>query len=195
MTGDEARKRLAEIQVGEFRKLQTLAREIGADARKPVSTLADVWRSGNASEQEKAETVLADLGELAVRPWLSVAGAVGGDRGARAALQASRAYREAQQRLLQKLQQMMESPAPVPPPPAAGQTEEKEPPSRECDEAYLFARRLLKADDPERLRPLLRKEFLFMPAPKRDAEIASYRRTGEWAVLVEGEASEPQGKP
>jgi hypothetical protein len=185
MTGDEALKRLSEIEAAEFKKLQGLARDIATDARKPATALTGAWAAGQASDQQKAETVLADLGELAVRPWILAGQAVA----------AGRAYLGSQQRIVEKLTGMFESQAPVPPPPAAGQTEEKEPPSRECDEAYLFARRLLKADDPEELRALLRKEFLFMPAAKRDAEIASFRKTGKWAALLEDATNEPQNKP
>ena len=47
MTGDEARKRLSKIQAGEFRKLQTLAREIATDAGKPVTALTGVWATGS----------------------------------------------------------------------------------------------------------------------------------------------------
>jgi hypothetical protein len=195
MTGDEALKRLSEIKAAEFKQLQGLARDIAADARKPVAALTSVWATGAASDQQKAEAVLADLGELAVRPWIEVGSTASGERGARAVAEAGRAYLESQQRIVQKLTGMLDSQAPVPPPPAAGQTEEKEPPSRECDEAYLFLRQLLKADDPEELRSQLRKEFLFMPAAKRDAEIASYRKTAKWAALLEDVANEPQNKP
>jgi hypothetical protein len=195
MTGDEARKRLDKIDAAEFKKLQGLSREIAADARKPLTALTGVWATGADSDQQKAETVLADLGELSVRPWMHVGQAVGGERGPRAIVEAGRAYLESQQRIVQKLTGMLDSQAPVPPPPGAGKTEEKEPPSRECDEAYLFLRRLLKADDPDELRPLLRKEFLFLPAAKRDAEIANYRQTGKWAALLEDVTNEPPNKP
>ena len=61
MTGEEARRRLSEIQTGEYRKLAALARQICEESRKPVSTLANVWASGPESDQRKAETVLTAI--------------------------------------------------------------------------------------------------------------------------------------
>jgi len=196
MTGDEARRRLSEIQTGEYRKLAALARQIRDESRKPVSTLAGAWASGTASDQRKAETVLTALGELTVESWLSTGRSMTGQRKTRCVMQAGLAYLSAAEHVFQKLNRLMESKAPVPGVPLAGRTEEKELSSRECDEAYLLARRLLKADEPEWIHPVIRKEFLLMPVAKRDTEIANYRKTGRWTPLATTEAAGvPEGEP
>jgi hypothetical protein len=53
----------------------------------------------------------------------------------------------------------------------------------------------LKADESELVHLLARREFLLMSPAERDAEIASYRKTGRWAALVEFDPEEMEEAP
>ena len=190
MTGEQALMRLSEIEPAEFRKLQALADQIYSDSRRAPQALINLWRSGAASEAPKVETVLSAMRELAVGPWLEASESIGGEQLARALAQANRAYLAAVERVRATLDQMMQGKTPMPPPPGAGMTEEKELPSRECDEGYLFARTLLKTDESDLVHMLVRRRFLLMDERRRDTEIANYSKTGKWAALVE---HDPEG--
>lgn len=126
----------------------------------------------------------SQLSEPAVEAWLVPANE-GGERGPRALAQAVQTAAAAQRRVLQALQRIMDSKLPIPRSPSAGRTEERELPSRECDEAYLLARWLMKTDDPPLERALTRKRFLSMVPAQRDSIIANYRKTGQWTALTE----------
>ena len=185
MTGDEVRRLLSEIEPDDTRQLTALARRIVHDASQSAASLTHVWASASTSDRQKAQTVLETLRELAVDPWLSVGAAGHGSRDVEAALQACRAYLAAQEDLLQRLGAMMDVTTRVPPREMEGPVEEEEQPSRECDEAYLLVRRLLRVDESVLIRTLNRELFLSLPPSKRDAEISNFKKTGHWAVFVE----------
>lgn len=186
MTGDEAVRQLAEIPEGEFRGLARLAQRISDDSRKPPQTLTGLWQSGSAAERAKAGAVLEHVGAISVPALFRLGDSAAGERRAHAVTQAARAYTQASTAAMTKLTRMMESKAPMPLPSSTGPPpEEKELPSRECDEGYLLARRLLNVEDAELDRSLLRKQFLLMEKTERDNEIDRFRRTGKWSRIVD----------
>lgn len=195
MTGDEIRKRLSEIEASECRKLSELAAKIASDSREPVRRLIHSAAQGSDTEWKKVENLLDELRELAVAPCLSARAAGSGERRLLTTTAAARAYLAAQEQVIAKLKRMMESKTTMPPPPASGMTEEKELPSRECDEAYLLARELLKAEDSDLVQLLARREFLLKSPAQRDEEIAKYRKTGKWTPLVEQDPEEAEDLP
>jgi hypothetical protein len=93
-------------------------------------------------------------------------------------------------RALDTLDEVMDSKTSVPIPPERVPEEEKEQPSRECDEAYLLMRSLLKGDESELADDLARRRFLMEEPATRDAEIANYRKTGKWMRLVDYDPEE-----
>ena len=191
MTGSEALARFSEIPPSEFRKLGKLARRIRTDARYAARHLCESWGAGSEPEDRKTETVAVALGELSVAPCLARSKELSGELRVRAAALAAGSYFSAQDRLLAKLNRMMESKTTMPPSPAAGMSEEEELPSRECDEAYLLARELLNVEDSELVRVLLRQEFLSLEKKERDNEIARHRKTGKWGKVVDRGPEEP----
>jgi hypothetical protein len=65
--------------------------------------------------------------------------------------------------------------------------EEKEQPSRECDEGYLLLRQLLKADESEAAHAYVRRNFLDQTEAEADATINRYRTKGRWDDLMSDE--------
>ncbi len=188
MTPDQAMRRLSEIEPGRFAQLSRLAAEIAKAPRDAASAVARMWASGSPAERAKAAAVLVGLRERSLQPLLPPETAEdGGQRLARLQVAAD-AYLAARGRAIRSLSVMMASKAPLPPVPGAGKTEEKEPDSRECDEAYLATRRLLKTDDTQMTHQRVRRAFLQNPRGQRDAEIGHFRDTGKWKFSV---AEEP----
>ncbi len=184
MTAEEALRRLSLIAKGETGKLRALAQEISADSKRPTDALANLWSYAGGRDLKKVEVVLEELGLPGVPALLALRKPA---PAARASLQAARALSTTQGRIAARLRQMLDSRLPMPPSPSAGQAEEREPQSRECDEAYLMARQLLKGDDSDRERFRMRRTFLLMPEAERDAEIAKYQSSGWWSALMEDE--------
>ncbi|HEY3244335.1 MAG TPA: hypothetical protein VGM03_13395 [Phycisphaerae bacterium] len=184
MTAEQVRRELSQIKIGDIRALSALAQRISAEVRQPAAVLMDLWKSAGPEEQRKSEAVLGQLAEPAVEAWLVTASA-GGERGARALAQAVQTSAAAQRRILHALQGMLDSKLPMPRSPSAGQTEERELSSRECDEAYLLTRWLMKTDEPALERALARKRFLSLVPAQRDSAIAAYRKNGQWMALAD----------
>jgi hypothetical protein len=195
MTGDQARARLSEIEPTAYRELHELARRIRADAREPLRRLAALWRAGGDPEEQKAARVLASTRELAVVPWAQVARTTAAARSLEALVQACQTYAAARDDVLAGLSKMMQRKTLMPPPPTAGMTEEKELPSRECDEAYLLARRLSKTDESDLAHILARREFLLLSPTQRDTEIQSVQKSGKWMRLVEQDPEQVRDEP
>ena len=186
MTGEETLRRFAEIAPTEFRKLSDLANLIVEDGRRALPGLIRLWSSDGDSDAAKAEEVLTGMRELAVEPFLSASASAGGESRIRAVAQAGRAYLASSEQVLSKLSRMMESKAPLPAAPQVGPPqEEEELPSRECDEGYLLARKLLNVEDSELVEMLLRQEFLSLEKADRDKEIAGFTKNGKWGRVVD----------
>ena len=183
MTGVQAKERLAELAESEFKKLEALAQQICTESRGPANKLAELWRAGG--ESDKAQPTLTAMGELAVRPWLAASKAGGKQNRLQAMTQGCKAYLAAQQQFMRRLKQMMQSKTAVPLAAPRGPVEEPELPRRECDQAYLWGRQLLKADDGELDCAVIEDEFLRLTEKQRDSEIANYNKTGQWASLAE----------
>jgi hypothetical protein len=186
MTGKEATKRLGACKVDDTDKLDALAADIGSDSREPLSALTGAWARG-AAEQAKAHKVLDALKGLPVAAWLRTAETTGGDRSLPALRAACAAYLQLQERAEKKLVAMLDSKTPVPPPPTFGPQEERRPKTRECDEAYLLLRHLLKADDTDEVRIMSEHLFLHMTDAERDREVRLYKEKQQWSVLAEEE--------
>lgn len=193
MTGNEALRRMSEIKADESRKLTDLAKHIETDVRQPIGEVLGMADQGEESGRRKAEKILVGLGELAVRPLLSADRATG-ERGLKSAALACQATLDAQRRVIERLHLLMQSKSPMPKPPLAGRTEEKESPSRECDEAYLLARWLLKPDESDLVQTLHRKPFLRKTEAQRDALIADYQNKGRWGEIITADDAPPRGK-
>jgi hypothetical protein len=184
MTGKEALKRLGGCPEEDVDKLDALAADIVRDSRDPLSFLVEVW-AASAPEQPKARKVLADLKGLPVAAWLRSAETTTDARSGQALRAACEAYLQFQQRVEQKLVGWLDSKTPVPPPPALGPQERRRPKTRECDEAYLLLRRLLKADQTEPQRILAEHTFLQMTDEERDQEVRLYKEKQQWSELAE----------
>jgi hypothetical protein len=184
MTGSEAVTQLGEIKPQEWEKLDELVSRVRSESQQPLEATSQMWVSGSEG-RAKPKAVLNALEELAIAPWLSASQAVAGQRRLEAVGEACSTYLAFQQKIVEKLATMLDSKTRVPEVPMAGPVEEKDPPSRECDEGYLLSRRLLKADESEAMNEYIRRNFLDQTEAEADAAINRYRKTGQWVELVE----------
>ncbi len=187
MTGDDVRRRLEQAKPEEWQKLNQLAREIDRDARDALTAIARAWATGDDAQRGKSREVLSACDELAIKTWLGTSQDVAGRRGIEALEYAVAAYNGFERRVVERLTGLFDNKSNVPLPVPQRPVEEKELPSRVCDEAYLLIRRLTKSDEPEIVHEMTRREFLRDEAANRDAEIANYRKTAKWRRYVDEE--------
>jgi hypothetical protein len=122
----------------------------------------------------KARLVLDRLGELSVLPWLAASRTLPLTRKLAAITSAYRAYAGLLLPIVAELERMLERKALLRPPELYGPIEEPPPVLRECDEAYVLLRRVLKPEEPWREYVVARSEFSRASEAERDAAIASY---------------------
>lgn len=193
MTGKEALKRLAALKRNEWDKLEALTREIVDQSRAPLEAVGQVWAANSGDERRKAARVLRELEELGIRAWLNRFGQVSATERLEAAEAVIDSYRVVQQRLMDALSPLLEEQAKVPRTQSPEPMEERRPPTRVCDEAYLLLRRLCKADERQRTALETERAFLAQTDRERDDTIGQYRDKQEWTDLL-GDAG-AEGKP
>jgi hypothetical protein len=185
MTGKEALKRLAALKRNEWDKLEALTRDIDSQSRAPLDTLAGVWTSQSADDRRKAARVLCELEELGIRAWLTTFGRIAATQRLEAAEPIIDSYRATQRRMSDSLLPLLDDQTKLPSSNLRQSVEEKRPPMRVCDAAYLLLRQLLKAD--ERQMTALQSEaaFLKLTDLQRDREIKRYKDKQTWSDLLD----------
>jgi len=140
-----------------------------------VRQLIAVLHGKDEAESRKAAGVLLQLGPVA---FDDLAKSVKKDDPSQAVWDAQvlgDMVLESRTQLVAVLDGMMDDTRDHPMPDYPG-LEEKHPPRRVCDEAYLLERRLLNTVEPEDLGYSNGRAFLALPIAQRDAEIANAKR-------------------
>jgi hypothetical protein len=185
VTGKEAIKQLRTLKRHEWDKLEALTREIADQSRAPLEAVGGIWASQTGDERRKAARVLRALEELGIRAWLNQFGRVSATDRLEAAEAVIESYRSVQQRVTEILRPLLDDRTNVPQAAPPEPVEEKRPPTRVCDEAYLLLRQLLKADERQMVALESERAFLHQTDPERDRTIKRYRDKQEWAELLE----------
>jgi len=179
---------IAAVQQDVARQIQQLpssarAEALGAkllqESRAPAAAAAAVWQTGDPPVRRNARIVLNEMEEAALDPLLKATGNLDpteqvwrmtmvvetiGDLRKSAAAMLDRQFTNTQ-------------PAPLPSIPGA---EERDPPRRVCDEAYILMSRLTAAEPQSEAFLLRMRQFMRMPEPGRDAEIRRARQSAAW---------------
>lgn len=175
-------KQIAQLPSAE--QSSALASKLLREARAPASSVVGVWLGGDPASREKARAVLNDMEEAALNPLLNVKPQlVPEDQVWRMTMvveTVSDLRRSAAAMLAQQLSN--KQPAPVPMPEAV---EEREPPRRVCDEAYLLMSRLVAANPQSEDFVLHMRQFVQLPEARRDAEIQRARQSAAWRSLIQ----------
>jgi hypothetical protein len=186
MTGGDASKRLSAVKLDDGAALDALTQDIVADAAAPLAALGETWAAAkDEPEQLKVVRVLNLLVELASVAWLRAYSPADQPHKAHAATRAAAGYAQLEARMTKELGDLLASRTPVPQPKPPEPVEERRPPTRECDEAYLLLRRLLRADEPELEQTLSERGFLALTNADRDKTIERFRQKQEWTRFVE----------
>jgi hypothetical protein len=146
------------------------------ESRAPAAATVKVWLEGDRSSREKARAVLSDLEEAALDPLLKVQRPLTPEDQVWRLTMVVETVSNLRQSTVRVLAKQLSNTQPVPVP-TSEVTEEREPPRRVCDEAYMLMSRLL-APNPQSVDFVLRmREFVRLPVTRRDAEIRRVRQS------------------
>lgn len=190
MTELEVIRRLGWTDEEDWDRLDELVRTMSAHAWDAPLALARGWLA-RPGEQDKIRHVLGLLKELSIRPWFAIVPKAPADQKLFALEQAVGSLETLQSEIVQKLTRLLGSKVELPlASPLEETIEERELPSRECDEAYVLLRRILKPDESELTGELTRREFLRLEDEGKDEEIARYKTGAPWIQFVEDDLGE-----
>jgi len=186
MTRNQVIRQLRTILEEEWDQLDEVVHDIAIDSYDAPKAITEAWSTSGEGDSEKFLQVLLQLKELSIIPWLATADNLSGSLCISALSDVVSAYQALQETVVTELRIMLQSKNPVPIPqlemPIA--EEEKELPSRECENAYYLLRRILKTDESEWVSELTRRALLRMEEKESDQKIIDYVRTGQWERLV-----------
>ena len=175
---------LAALGPNDDKGFTALARSIAAKSDGDVRELIAVLHGKNEAEARKAAAVLLELRQLA---FAALADSVKKDDPSQAVWDAQvlgDILLDSRGRLIAVLDAMFEDKRDHPMPEFKG-LEEKHPPRRVCDEAYLLERRLLFSNEAEDQAHANARAFLALPPAERDKEIAKARATRTFKNFAE----------
>jgi hypothetical protein len=182
MTSEEFAARAAEVDAEDEPALDALTGEYLDDAKRSAGMVVACVQPRDAALAAKALSFLGLLEEAAVTPLLERAGQ---DSPIQQwmLLEAARGVRAADLAVTARLKSMLRDGRPV----AAGDVweaaEEKLPPFRVCDEAYLALRRILHPE-PSLQFDLENRHFLDLPDSRKDREIHNFETTGTFTEFL-----------
>jgi len=159
-----------------------LAAKLLHEARAPAISIVEVWLRGDPASREKARAVLNDMEEAALNPLWNVKTPLAPEDQVWRMTMVVETVGDLRRSAAGMLAQQLSNKQPAPVPTAEG-VEEREPPRRVCDEAYMLMSRLV-ANDPQSEDFLLRmRQFVHLPEARRDAEIQRARQSVVWRQL------------
>ena len=180
MTPEKIRERLLSLREMDFAGSEKLADEITKEARVPLWELCRVVRWPESPNWPKAESILKQLNELSILPWLAASQDLQGGPRLKAVVEASRVYDEFNKQIIETLRSMLSGKTTLPPPAVPGTVETPYPVVRECDEAFLQLRHLHLPDEPESSYRMYGSRFVRMTNGERDRYIRQYLDTGKF---------------
>jgi hypothetical protein len=186
LTPNDFTERLEKAAPGDTDALEALASQTLTTSRDLPRLAARFWADPKLTDRAaKAALVLAALEEQAILPLLESPADVDPKNAAWRNATLVEALIDLRLKTIKHLDAAMRDKRPVPLPPTSPHLEEKPPPRRICDHAYILARRLLNTDEPRGQSLINQKEFLAFPDEKKDAEITTYLKSRTWTQFTE----------
>jgi len=164
-------------------RAEALGAKLLQESRAAAASVAAVWQTGDPALRQNARVVLNEMEEAALDPLLKLKGNVDpAEQVWRMTMivETIGALRKSAAVQLDR-QLANKQPAPLAAIPGA---EDRDPPRRVCDEAYIQMS-TLAAPDPQSEAFLARmRQFRRQPEPARDAEIQRARQSAAWRTLL-----------
>jgi hypothetical protein len=153
------------------------------ESRAPAAAVAAVWQTGDAAVRQNARTVLNEMEEAALDPLLKVNGNLDPAEQVWRMTMVVETIADVRKNAAAMLDRQLTSKQLAPLPSILG-AEERDPPRRVCDEAYILMSRLTAVDPKSEAFVLRMRQFRRMPESGRDAEIQRARHSAAWRSLL-----------
>ena len=195
MNRTQLTRELGELSGTQGTEMQALVTRLTAEARESAKAAIALWQAGtpetfeavraNPGLSDKAAALLVELNDLATIPLLDAPDPSGVVERVWVLRGAVGAQLEVRERILARLDRMLDDRTPFPPRQNAGPIEEPEPERRACDEAYVLMREFISFGESELTQLMNIEAFLHLPEEERDEEIRKAKGTRTWTQLVE----------
>jgi hypothetical protein len=176
---------LRSIKPEDDQRLGHLAEAIRGQGLKKTEEAVSLMHSRDTAMAGKAFGVVLDIGTIALHPILD---SLNPEKPQQTVLELRHALDLVQSdrgRLAATLNKLLDDKQPVPLPAQAPNVEEKIPPRRLCDEAYLMLRKLLSPEESGDDHLMNERLFLDLKEADRDKEIAKLRQSKRFTPLLD----------
>jgi hypothetical protein len=171
-----------ELDPNDEAQIDSLAEFIRGRALKDVLKVLEIMRGEDEDAADRAGYVVAELGNLPLRPILDSLDIEQPQDALWEMRQVLKMHVEDRSQIVSRLKELLEDKSLLPSPFPPGQAEEDPVERRVCDEAYLMMRLLLAIEDEDAAKEN-EEVFLDMSDEERDREIERLKNSGEWIML------------
>jgi len=185
MTHDQLIEQLKRLEAHQQAEMDALSERVAKEMRAPVRSGLTAWLDADPKLSANATAFLSNLEELAIVPLLNAPDTVPTDKRVWMLRTVAAAELELREKVVARIEKMLDDKTPVPPPKLIGRVEEKPLPRRVCDEAYMQLRMLLNTTEERGTYFLNCDAFLNLSEPERDDEIRKARQSRTWTKFVE----------
>jgi hypothetical protein len=165
-------------------RIEALANSLRASSSATPKAAIELLLGPDEMAASRARLLLVFLGDLAILPLLDAKPSLPQQRAAliEQAVDAEVALRR---KVIARIDALLDDRTPIPVP-RSGPAEQKPPPRRVCDEAYLLMRQMVHFGEPAVDADVQAKIFLNAPDDMKDPIIKKARASGVWNVAITG---------
>jgi hypothetical protein len=185
MKRDELNDKFSKLNPANHADMDSFFETVKDKARETTYAAVTLWTEPESKMSAKAASLLADIDDLAIVPLLDAPELTDVSQRVWLLETVVAAQLELRDKIVTKLEKMLDDKSMVPLPKDTGPVEEPPPPRRVCDEAYVLMRRLVNFDEGKTTHYMNVEAFLNLPNAKKDVEIRKARESRTWTQLVE----------
>jgi len=176
---------LRELNIDDEKEFKQVSRSVVEEAYEAPKRMAEIRHSEDEDDSSKALLMLLEIGDLALTPLLESLKSENPEQYVWDMKTVVGIQIENRLKIANILEKMLGDKRLLRIPEVPIGVEERPPPRRVCDEAYLMLRRLLSFEETEEEQFLNLVMFLDMSDEEKDAEIERFKSTKRWVALSE----------
>ncbi|MFN7996056.1 MAG: hypothetical protein U0Q18_20770 [Bryobacteraceae bacterium] len=185
MNGEDFCSQLSKLAANDENGLSSLAKAIIQDAREAPDSAVRVWKQGGQLSRQ-AMMIVAQLGDLALIPLISAGDPIAVSQVIWSLRTQTAILADMQARVVRHIDALLGDVRRLPMRVDLGPSDERIPPVRVCDEAYLQMCRLLSVEESAADYVASSRGFLNLPEDDKDAQILQARKSAAWIRLGAG---------
>ncbi len=186
MNRKELMDKLGQIDPTKDSEMNLLAEQVLRDARETSRSAVNVWLDlTNFEMSNRASDLLGLIEDVAVVPLMEVPSPPGSMQRVWMLQTLVAAELELRQKIVKKLDELMDDKNTVPIPFYVGSLEEPPVPRRVCDEAYVLMRQMMNLSENREQYYLNVDNFLNLSEKEKDGEIDKTRKSRTWTRWIQ----------